>query len=196
MNKRILTVLILIIIPLCLFADSEELTSIGIGYENNFEMSGSTNYSMNSIAVVGSAYKFWNESDIGFFIADSIMFPLELNNDGITYKFEFVLGPGIRKNLFSNVFFCYAVGPSFSFLTIKDSGYSLHSYTMGIGTDASVKYKIGDSFGLSIGCMASLLLYQYESGNYGSVYFSGRTGDFLGLDIRPYISGTFNITRT
>lgn len=194
---------------------------IAFGYQHAFsiESNSKNGYdvlaTMNSGGLSLSVYEFPRGSQIGFFVHDSFLFPIDgtlkvnSNKNTVDYSvydeisyLSILLGPAMRFAVANGIIAYLGVGPNLSLLTgeIDDYSYfySIIALNIGFGLDGGMKIDLTREVAFTFGSIISIDYY-----NYTDVYSSVSTlsgsatnfGNYSMLGFKPYLSLAINYSR-
>jgi hypothetical protein len=193
---------------LCFSQNSTGWGSIGLGYDNQWESSGSPKIKthMSSLAVTTSSYTFKMEKNIGFFSHTSFLFPrtstieasgikvtVDLPGDGFIMGFNGIFGPGFKLNLDEEILLNFGIGPNTEILLATSENARSLGFLLGIGGDIGIKFNITDIIAISLGSTISYNFASYVAGSNSMVgNISGWAKDYSLINLRPYVYLSLN----
>jgi hypothetical protein len=208
MKKVFLGILFITITVLCFSQNKTGWINIGLGYDNQWESSGSPEVKayMGSFAVILGSYDFKAGRNIGFFLHNTLLFPytgtLEADGTKVTVDFSSydfimglssILGPGFKFNLNEKMLLNFGIGPDIQMLFATSENARQLGFILGLGGDIGIKFDITDLIAINLGSTISYSFASYIIGSNTLVGgISGWAKNYSLVGVKPYVCLSLN----
>jgi hypothetical protein len=207
-KKIILGILFISVGSLCFSQNKTGWVNIGLGYDNQWESSGSPEVKayIGSFAVTLVSYDFKAGRNIGFFLHHTFLFPHTgtLEADGIKTTGDFssydfimglssILGPGFKFNLNEKIVLNFGIGPDIQTLFATSENVRQLGFILRLSSDIGIKFDITNLIAVSLGSTVSYSFVSYVIGSntlVGSI--SGWAKNYSLVGIKPYVCLSLN----